>query len=128
LGLSFSAQIVAICWKAPQERTHFYCAIVVVQRIKVCFSKLFLFADSDRFADTASKTISTSTKAASFPSLLRQKRSDIQTVERSDMQNEAMTRETCVKCGNEEVRFTAVQLRSADEGSTIFYTCDCGYK
>ncbi|CZR63254.1 related to DNA-directed RNA polymerase I A12.2 subunit [Phialocephala subalpina] len=78
--------------------------------------------------DTASKIITTSTKAASFPSLLRQKRSAVQTVERSDMQNEATIAETCPMCGREEVRYSAVQLRSADEGSTIFYTCDCGHK
>ena len=79
-------------------------------------------------ADTASKTITTSTKASSFPSLLRQKRSAIQTIERSDMKNEAVISVTCPECGRKEVRYSAVQLRSADEGSTIFYSCDCGNK
>lgn len=44
------------------------------------------------------------------------------------MNTEARTDQTCPKCGRLEVRFSAVQLRSADEGSTIFFTCDCGYK
>jgi len=78
--------------------------------------------------DTASKTITTSTKAASFPSLLRQKRSAVQTVERSDRENGAEITMTCPQCGRQKVKYIAVQLRSADEGSTIFYTCDCGFK
>ncbi|KAE9371347.1 hypothetical protein N431DRAFT_467536 [Stipitochalara longipes BDJ] len=77
---------------------------------------------------TASKTITTSTKASSFPSLLRQKRSAIQTIERSDMKNEAVISVPCPECGRKKVRWYAVQLRSADEGSTIFYNCDCGHK
>jgi len=85
------------------------------------------FADAND-ADTASKTITTSTKASSFPSLLRQKRSAIQTIQRSDMKNEAVISVTCPECGRKEVRWSAVQLRSADEGSTIFYSCDCGNK
>lgn len=36
--------------------------------------------------------------------------------------------EICPSCGNEEMYYKAVQLRSADEGQTIFYECDCGYK
>eukprot|EP00884_Botryococcus_braunii_P007480 jgi/Botrbrau1/16733/Bobra.0301s0004.2 len=37
--------------------------------------------------------------------------------------------EQCVKCGNEEVEFYTMQLRSADEGSTVFYECKkCGHK
>ncbi len=78
--------------------------------------------------DTTSKTITTTTKPSSFPSVLRQKRSAIQTVERSDMKNEAVIQVTCPECGRKEVRYSAVQLRSADEGSTIFYSCDCGHK
>ncbi|KAJ5042312.1 uncharacterized protein L3040_004864 [Drepanopeziza brunnea f. sp. 'multigermtubi'] len=78
--------------------------------------------------DTASKTIITSTQPSSFPSLLRQKRSEIQQIERGDLQNEATIKVTCTECGRDEVRYTAVQLRSADEGSTIFYRCECGNK
>jgi lysyl-tRNA synthetase class I len=44
------------------------------------------------------------------------------------MKNEAVIQVTCPECGRKEVRYTAVQLRSADEGSTIFYSCDCGHK
>ncbi|KAJ0167107.1 DNA-directed RNA polymerase I subunit RPA12 [Colletotrichum tanaceti] len=79
--------------------------------------------------DTGSKTIVTQTKPSDFPSQLRQKlQSNVQAVDRANVNTEATIRETCPKCGREEVRFTAVQLRSADEGSTIFFTCDCGFK
>ncbi|TVY32937.1 DNA-directed RNA polymerase I subunit [Lachnellula subtilissima] len=78
--------------------------------------------------DTASKTITTTTKAASFPSLLRQKRSAVQTVERSDMENSVKIAMTCEMCGRKEVKYTSAQLRGADEGSTIFYQCDCGHR
>ncbi|KAI9052987.1 hypothetical protein LZ554_003258 [Drepanopeziza brunnea f. sp. 'monogermtubi'] len=78
--------------------------------------------------DTASKSITTTSQPSSFPSLLRQKRSEIQQVERGDLQNEATIKVTCTECGRDEVRYTAVQLRSADEGSTIFYMCECGNK
>ena len=93
-----------------------------------CENCLNFHRDAHSRTDTASKTITTTTKASSFPSLLRQKRSAVQTVERSDMQNETVIQQTCPECGRMEVRYSAVQLRSADEGSTIFYTCDCGHK
>lgn len=76
----------------------------------------------------ASKTIVTTSKPTDFPSLLRQKLSTTQTVERHKVQTEALIQETCEKCGRKEVRFTSVQLRSADEGATNFYTCECGHK
>ncbi|KAI1433733.1 transcription factor S-II-domain-containing protein [Xylaria sp. CBS 124048] len=78
--------------------------------------------------DTASKTIVTKSKPSDFPSLLRQKLSIVQSVERHKISTEAVTNATCDKCGRTEVRFSEVQMRSADEGSTIFYRCDCGHK
>lgn len=78
--------------------------------------------------DTASNTIITKSKPSDFPSYLRQKLSSVQTIKRHEVNTEATTNQICPKCGRTEVRFSAVQLRSADEGSTIFYNCDCGFK
>jgi DNA-directed RNA polymerase I subunit RPA12 len=42
---------------------------------------------------------------------------------------QATVEEDCPKCGHGIARFTTAQLRSADEGSTVFYTCvACGLK
>lgn len=36
---------------------------------------------------------------------------------------------TCPKCGCEKMSYAALQLRSADEGQTVFFTCiKCKYK
>lgn len=81
------------------------------------------------FTDMASKTVTTKSKPSDFPSLLRQQLSTVQTVERHKVQTEALSNVPCEKCGETHVRYSAVQLRGADEGSTIFYTCgDCGHK
>jgi DNA-directed RNA polymerase I subunit RPA12 len=34
----------------------------------------------------------------------------------------------CPECGTVGIRYTEVQMRSADEGSTIIYNCECGHK
>ncbi|XP_014357369.2 DNA-directed RNA polymerase I subunit RPA12 [Papilio machaon] len=35
----------------------------------------------------------------------------------------------CPKCGNDRMSYATLQLRSADEGQTVFYTCVvCKYK
>ncbi|KAF7561719.1 hypothetical protein G7046_g2442 [Stylonectria norvegica] len=78
--------------------------------------------------DTGSKSIITQTKPSDFPSFLRQKlQSSVQAVEKHTLNTETTIHETCPKCGREEVKYTAVQMRGADEGSTLIYNCECGH-
>lgn len=77
--------------------------------------------------DTGSKVTIAQTKPSDFPSFLRQKlQSSVQAVEKHNVQTESTAFETCPKCGREEVKYTTVQLRGADEGSTVIYNCECG--
>ncbi|OSS45221.1 hypothetical protein B5807_09290 [Epicoccum nigrum] len=78
--------------------------------------------------DTSSKTVVTVSKPTAFPSALRAKRSEVQTLSESDVNTTSVIAERCAECGREEVRYYTQQLRSADEGSTVFYECDCGHK
>ena len=92
-------------------------------------------------------TIITTSKPNAFPSALRQKRSignrsaartrtkgtqvdvdgngDVADDDEEDLAAEGWptTQEPCPACDNPELLFKAVQLRSADEGTTIFYRC-----
>ena len=66
-----------------------------------------------------------------FPSVLRQKRQLVShTGDDGDVEMEQATiKEKCPGCGDEEMNYHTLQLRSADEGTTVFYDCPkCGYK
>ncbi|KAA8649941.1 hypothetical protein EYZ11_000993 [Aspergillus tanneri] len=81
-----------------------------------------------RNKDVVPKTIVSESKPSAFPSALRAKRSAVQTLTAEDKRTEALTQHTCAKCGRKEMYYTTVQLRSADEGSTVFLRCVCGHK
>ena len=40
-----------------------------------------------------------------------------------DMSTAVQVDEKCPKCGNDGLEFYTMQLRSADEGQTVFYEC-----
>ena len=44
-------------------------------------------------------------------------------LQRSREPTRATVEEPCVKCGHPEVGFYTVQMRSVDEGQTVFYEC-----
>lgn len=49
--------------------------------------------------------------------------------EQEQMEKHAVIEEPCPKCGNPEMYFYTMQLRSVDEGSTVFYECPkCNHK
>ena len=78
--------------------------------------------------DTASTSITTKSNPTAFPSALRAKRSTIQNLTDEDVQKDAVIKQTCPECGRKEMRYYTQQLRSADEGTTVFYSCECGHK
>ncbi|KAJ1836178.1 DNA-directed RNA polymerase I core subunit rpa12 [Coemansia sp. RSA 2711] len=72
------------------------------------------------------ETISRSQETA-FPSRLRNKRSLVQGVGETERVN-ARVEEVCPQCGENEMTFYTMQMRSADEGQTVFYRCvKCGH-
>ncbi|CAD6455363.1 39a6cc44-1961-4e37-a01e-37c1d5832aad [Sclerotinia trifoliorum] len=71
-------------------------------------------------------------RSDNFPSLLRTKRSNVQQVSADDRKSTEKVKRSCenpnIDCPAEEMTFRNVQMRGADEGSTIIYTCpECGY-
>ena len=78
--------------------------------------------------DIPFKTITTKSKPNAFPSLLRSKLSSVQSLSAEDVETHAVIQETCPDCGRTEMRWYTQQLRGADEGSTVFYECECGHK
>ncbi len=49
--------------------------------------------------------------------------------EKEEMEKHAKIDEPCPKCSHPELYFYTMQLRSVDEGSTVFYECPkCNHK
>ncbi|PVU94110.1 hypothetical protein BB561_002792 [Smittium simulii] len=70
----------------------------------------------------------TVTKPSAFPSVLKNKRSLITGISEEHVEK-ATIEELCSKCGNNQMTFYTMQLRSADEGQTVFYQCTkCNYQ
>ncbi|KAG5293336.1 hypothetical protein I7I53_02132 [Histoplasma capsulatum var. duboisii H88] len=65
-----------------------------------------------------------------FPSKLRTKlRSHTRELAVKDRESNRRIQVDCQKCDSKEVTWSEMQLRSADEGSTIFYRCPkCGHR
>ena len=75
----------------------------------------------------------TITKSNNFPSVLRAKRSNIQRVSANDWKSSERVARRCenpdFECKAKEMTFRNVQMRGADEGSTIIYKCpECGFR
>ncbi|GAA98819.1 uncharacterized protein L969DRAFT_95500 [Mixia osmundae IAM 14324] len=72
--------------------------------------------------------VTTHTRESAFPSSLRQKRTLVQPTDQVSSSKQLID-ERCPKCDSKQMEFSTLQMRSADEGSTVFYTCPrCAYK
>lgn len=79
--------------------------------------------------DTSDKVVVSTSKPSAFPSALRSKHNDVQNINTEELQVESIATVECPECGAKEMFYHTKQLRSADEGSTVFYRCgECGHK
>ncbi|KAF2632994.1 hypothetical protein BU25DRAFT_87265 [Macroventuria anomochaeta] len=73
--------------------------------------------------------VQTTSRPDAFPSVLRNKRDEIQKLDTANIETWARTSEACPSCKNSETFFREMQLRGADEGSTVFFRCSqCSHK
>jgi DNA-directed RNA polymerase subunit M/transcription elongation factor TFIIS len=74
-------------------------------------------------------SIISESKPEAFPSALQKKHSKLQEVKPGHLQSRATIQQECPKCASDKMWYSELQLRSADEGTTLFFECpDCGYK
>ncbi|KAI5479262.1 hypothetical protein MNV49_003957 [Pseudohyphozyma bogoriensis] len=74
------------------------------------------------------QVITTHSNPSAFPSTLRQKKTSLVQTTEVD-KKKVFVDETCEKCGEKQMSVKTMQLRSADEGATVFYSCErCGYQ
>lgn len=51
------------------------------------------------------------------------KEKDAKVKEEQDMADGPVVERKCPKCGYDKMSYATLQLRSADEGQTVFFTC-----
>ncbi|KAI5188742.1 DNA-directed RNA polymerase I subunit RPA12 [Nematocida minor] len=88
------------------------------------------------FCESCEKYLSVSSLLCSFcnrknslkldPKKSQSKEYAVQSVK--ERQKGTKIKEECPECKSEYLYYYTMQLRSADEGQTVFYECDCGYK
>ncbi|EMR08060.1 hypothetical protein PNEG_03500 [Pneumocystis murina B123] len=78
-------------------------------------------------SDIPDFNIVTTSRSKAFGSSLRQMDISLNSLETDTAAS--IINETCPKCEYKKMRFQTLQMRSADEGATVFYEClFCGYR
>ncbi|KAI1108633.1 hypothetical protein F5Y14DRAFT_435659 [Nemania sp. NC0429] len=71
----------------------------------------------------------TVTKSSAFPSKLRSQLSLTGSKQANSTLEWPVIDQACEKCGAKETSYTTLQLRGADEGTTVIYYCrECGHR
>ena len=128
LDLYFSAPLAVSYSTAPQVIPNtFSSAMSAAHGTRVTVIHFLEGSSSDEITDIEYKPVISTSKPGAFPSELRAKRSNVQA--NDEVLKEASIERTCPNCSNPEMLYHTKQLRSADEGTTVFYTCPkCGFK
>eukprot|EP01105_Mastigella_eilhardi_P007571 TRINITY_DN19023_c0_g1_i1.p2 TRINITY_DN19023_c0_g1~~TRINITY_DN19023_c0_g1_i1.p2 ORF type:complete len:138 (+),score=44.90 TRINITY_DN19023_c0_g1_i1:30-416(+) len=97
-----------------------------------CGALLVATSDTDVIKCRLCKNVIAIDKFNAKPVIMRSRKKMIEQEDEKPDSNKgsgATVKEPCPECGHPELHFHTAQLRSADEGQTIFYECqNCGYK